>query len=123
MSFLSGKQTVAAIFLLLAAAPPLRAEDSDFFARPWQTDEGLPDNNISGVVQAADGYLWVGTLGGLMRFDGVRFQEFSPSRLPGVPNRVVRSLLLDRRGRLWIGIDRGVIVCTVSNTARVYTEQ
>ncbi|HEY2081240.1 MAG TPA: two-component regulator propeller domain-containing protein, partial [Verrucomicrobiae bacterium] len=40
-----------------------------WLTRTWQTDEGLPDNDVTGVAQTADGHLWVATLGGLMRFD------------------------------------------------------
>ncbi|MEO6184101.1 MAG: two-component regulator propeller domain-containing protein [Verrucomicrobiota bacterium] len=44
-----------------------------FFTQIWQTEDGLPHNNIHGVAQAADGFLWVGTRRGLVRFDGTHF--------------------------------------------------
>lgn len=94
----------------------------DWFPRAWNSDDGLPDNNVSGVVQTADGYLWVATLGGLMRFDGSRFEEFPPDNLPNVPGRGVRSLVLDRRQRLWLMLDRGIVACVETNSARVFTE-
>ncbi len=88
--------------------------------RVWQTYEGLPDNSISGVAQAADGYLWVATLGGLMRFNGDKFEEFSMLRIPGIPNRVVRNLFQDQRGRLWLAMDRGAVVCLENDSVRVF---
>src|SRR5258706_10743053 len=58
----------AAFTLLLGATPrSVGAADGDdtlWLARTWQTEEGLPDNSITGVAQSADGYLWVATLGG-----------------------------------------------------------
>ncbi|MEJ5238232.1 MAG: two-component regulator propeller domain-containing protein [Limisphaera sp.] len=102
---------------------PPESHGPDWAARVWQTDEGLPDNTVYGLGQSADGYLWVATHGGLARFDGVRFQEFSLTHLSGVPNRVVRALYLDRGGRLWLGMDRGPVVCVEGGTVRVYGAQ
>jgi ligand-binding sensor domain-containing protein len=98
------------------------ARASDWLTRTWQTDEGLPDNRVTGVVQSSDGYLWVASYGGLMRFNGAQFEEFSPLHLPGVANRIVRKLHLDRRGRLWLVMDRGVLVCADARTARVFAQ-
>jgi signal transduction histidine kinase/ligand-binding sensor domain-containing protein len=110
--------------LLLAANSALAATNSSaWLFRVWQTDEGLPDNDVSGVAQTPDGYLWVATYGGLERFDGTRFEEFPPANLPGVPNRVVRALTLDRRHRLWLGMDRGALVCAEPDAARAFTAQ
>src|SRR5260221_13424052 len=81
--------------------------------RTWQTDEGLPDNNLSGATQTPDGFLWVATFGGLAPFDGARLDEFLPVNLSGGPNRFVRALLRDRRGWLWLGMDRGGASCAV----------
>ena len=91
-----------------------------WLTRTWQTDEGLPDNNVTGVAQAMDGHLWVATLGGLMRFDGERFEGFSATHLPKVPNRVVLTMYLDRRARLWLVMDRGVVIRVGETTARVF---
>ncbi|HEX7654145.1 MAG TPA: two-component regulator propeller domain-containing protein, partial [Verrucomicrobiae bacterium] len=92
-----------------------------WLTRTWQTDEGLPDNNVTGLAQAADGHLWVATLGGLMRFDGERFEEFSPTQLTNVPNRVVRNLYQDRQGQLWLVMDRGALVRVGDKDAHVYS--
>jgi ligand-binding sensor domain-containing protein len=105
--------------LLDAAAADL-TPSADWLARTWQTDEGLPDNNVTGIEQTADGYLWVATLGGLMRFDGARFEEFSTMHLPRVVNRNVRKLYLDRRGQRWLALDRGALIRVGATTARVF---
>ena len=114
--------------LLGGLAQPARALDSEvknvpsklWLARTWQTDEGLPDNNVSGVAQTSDGHLWVATLGGLMRFDGERFEGFSTTHLSKVPNRVVLAMYQDRRGQLWLVMDRGVVIRVGETTAHVF---
>jgi diguanylate cyclase (GGDEF)-like protein len=69
----------------------------------WQTKDGLPQNTITAVAQTADGYLWLGTREGLIRFDGVRFRVFDSSTNPEITQDQVLSLLADRHGRLWVG--------------------
>ena len=61
------------------------------------------------IAQTADGYLWITTKQGLLRFDGVRFSPWEPP--PGtrqLPTKDVRSLLADRDGSLWIGTGGGI---------------
>jgi signal transduction histidine kinase/ligand-binding sensor domain-containing protein len=93
-----------------------------WLTRTWQTDEGLPDNNVTGLVQTMDGHLWVATLGGLMRFDGDRFEEFSTIHIPKVPNRVVLTMYLDRRAQLWLVMDRSVVIRVSEKAAHVFNE-
>src|SRR5690242_301489 len=55
--------------------------------RRWEagaTENGLPQNTITAVVQTQDGYLWVGTYSGLARFDGLRFTVFDENNTPGL---------------------------------------
>jgi signal transduction histidine kinase/ligand-binding sensor domain-containing protein len=120
------KRSVAIIlaveFFFLGPVPSGKAAaDEGWLVRAWQTYEGLPDNSVTGVAQTPDGYLWVATLGGLMRFNGDKFEEFPTLRIPGVPNHVVRNLFKDRRERLWLAMDRGSVVCVDQNKAQVFT--
>ena len=108
---LPGCAIPAALLLVLLSSLRIPAAGNDWFARAWRSDEGLPDNNVSGIAQTADGFLWIGTVGGLVRFDGARFDEFSPLNVEGVPSRGIRTLLLDKTGQLWLSMDRGIIVC------------
>ena len=87
-----------------------RAEDSkppNYFSQVWRTDNGLPDNAVTAVVQTRDGYLWLGTYGGLVRFDGVRFTVFNSASTPGLQSDRITSLFEDAAGALWIGHERG----------------
>lgn len=51
-------------------------ELSDYYARTWTTDEGLPHNDVTHIIQDRIGYIWLATLGGLSRFDGRKFNTF-----------------------------------------------
>ena len=88
--------------------------------RAWQTDEGLPDNSVTGIAQTRDGFLWVATRGGLMRFNGSTFTAVPLLDAPGIINRVVRVMILDRRGRLWLGMDRGQVICLDPAGAKIF---
>jgi ligand-binding sensor domain-containing protein len=50
----------------------------------WTADNGLPQNSVRDIVQTRDGYLWLTTFDGLVRFDGVRFTVFNKSHSPGI---------------------------------------
>jgi len=78
-----------------------------FFVRSWKTDSGLPGNVVTAIVQTRDGYLWVGTYGGLARFDGVRFTVFNSANTPELQSDRITSLYEDAQGILWIGHERG----------------
>ena len=83
-------------------AAELTPVDDSYSARAWRSEDGLPENRVIGVAQSPDGFLWVATQGGVLRFDGIRFQRVS---IPGSPNLIagtMRSLLLDRSGRIWL---------------------
>ena len=106
--------------MLAACSRDTVAGESDLIARYWQEEDGLHDNSVVAVAQAPDGFLWVATTGGLAKFDGVRFQDFPPSRLSGVLNLSILAQQVDHHGRLWLGFDRAVVACLDSHTVRTY---
>jgi diguanylate cyclase (GGDEF)-like protein len=75
----------------------------------WQTEQGLPQNTVLAIAETPDGYLWLGTREGLVRFDGVRFTVFDTRTTPQLGHNYVPCLLSDRAGRLWIGTSGGVV--------------
>ena len=72
--------------------------------RHFSIDQGLPQASVNALLQGRDGYLWIGTYGGLVRFDGDSFKTFHASPGGLVSNRIL-SLYEDRHGRLWIGTE------------------
>jgi ligand-binding sensor domain-containing protein/signal transduction histidine kinase len=81
---------------------------NQFPHRSWQAEHGLPQNSIFSLVQTPDGYLWAGTLEGLVRFDGVRFTVFDEMNTPELADPAVRRLAISQDGTLWIGTERGL---------------
>ena len=111
---------LAVLLTLATATAKAGARDSGWLVRTWQTDDGLPDNRIYAVVQSPDGFLWVATRGGLVRFDGLRFEELMPEVSAGVAKREVTAVHFDRRGRAWLGYKHGEVVCLEGGTLRHY---
>lgn len=68
----------------------------------WTSDNDLPDSSVTALAQTQDGYLWIGTYNGLVRFDGVRFVTFDPATTPALKHARVIGLFTDASGTLWI---------------------
>lgn len=99
------------LILLLPGGTALSApEPQPYRIDSWQVDDGLPQSSVLSIVQTHDGYLWLGTAGGLVRFDGVQFKVFTPDDTPGLPSNRILSLFEDRLGTLWIGTIEGSLV-------------
>ncbi|MBK1825457.1 sensor histidine kinase [Haloferula rosea] len=93
---------------------------SDWFYRAWQTEDGLPDNTVSGLAQTPDGYLWVGTNGGAMRFNGREFSPIPLHNVPRLPSRQIRSMIVDRKGSLWLALERGPVIRIGESSFRAF---
>jgi ligand-binding sensor domain-containing protein/signal transduction histidine kinase len=93
--------------LLANAVSP--KENPQYVIVHWSVQDGLPSARINDVVQTRDGYLWLATLNGLARFDGVRFERFSETDTLGLTSRLISCLFEDSEGRLWYGTEMGQI--------------
>ena len=76
----------------------------------WTTDNGLPQNSVTGLTQSPEGYLWFTTADGLVRFDGVRFRVFNKANTPGITTNRMYGAFVDLHGRLWLHTDDGGIL-------------
>jgi ligand-binding sensor domain-containing protein/signal transduction histidine kinase len=99
---------------LAAAAGPGAPPDSPYAVDVWDNGDGLPQNSIIAMVQGRDGYLWLGTLNGLVRFDGDAFTCFNVNNTPGLPSDRIIFLFEDRRQTLWVGTENAGL-CAVRN--------
>jgi ligand-binding sensor domain-containing protein/signal transduction histidine kinase len=90
-----------------SAALDPRKSISQYGHDVWQVEDGLPQNTVKVIRQTRDGYLWLGTEEGLVRFDGVRFAVFDSTSVPEMRISFVTSLLEDAAGTLWIGTNGG----------------
>src|SRR5579871_2661461 len=110
-------------WLFLAVSVAAQESNSSWYARPWQSNDGLPDNSVEGVAQTSDGYLWIGTPQGLSRFDGIRFEEAALDSIISYPNRGVLAIIPAREGGLWLGMDRGAIVYLNGASSRAFVKE
>jgi ligand-binding sensor domain-containing protein len=133
---------ICAAFLALGAVSAKALDPNRALAQygyqSWQTDSGLPQNTVHAIVQGRDGYLWIATEGGLVRFDGVEFRSYTrgntaglhsiradssamgtpdlhPIRAdsramgtPGLPSDLIDDLMVDRDGALWVSTSGGL---------------
>jgi PAS domain S-box-containing protein len=118
---------VALIATMLASflIAPGRAQSypQQYVTTVWQTEQGLPQNSANAILQDHLGYLWIGTFGGLARFDGERLRVFDPANTPGFGDAQIISLYESRSGVLWIGTVTGGLIRLDRGVATSYTER
>ena len=90
------------VFILVVSSAHAADPSGDYLVDTWTSENGLPDGSVSSIAQTPDGYLWIGTYNGLVRFDGVRFVSFDPANTPALAHAGVRKLSVDTQGTLWI---------------------
>ena len=100
---------ILSVCLMLCAANVLKASDQ-YQIKSWTTDEGLPQNTVRAILQTADGYLWMTTLDGLARFDGVRFTIFNKQNSPGLATNRLNLIVQTPDGDLWIGAETQFVI-------------
>jgi ligand-binding sensor domain-containing protein/signal transduction histidine kinase len=102
-------QTIACLGLLLLVLLTNRAQ-AQYHFEAWTTESGLPHNTIKTILQTRDGYLWLASLDGLVRYDGMRFTVFNTGNSPGLKSNRLTSLFEDQSGLLWIGTEDSGLV-------------
>jgi ligand-binding sensor domain-containing protein/signal transduction histidine kinase len=115
----------ALALLLVSAAAPASSQITDthpatFSRRVWQSADGLPEDFAQALARTHDGYLWIGTSGGLVRFDGVRFVVFNKENQPALLDDSFYTLLVSRDGALWGGTQGGGLVRHKDGRFRVF---
>ena len=90
---------------LPAASGNVAGAGGPYRIKVWETEDGLPRNSVLAITQTRDGYLWLGTPNGLVRFDGIRFTVFEENNTPGLKSSRILSLFEDSRSNLWIGTE------------------
>src|SRR5437867_1239533 len=69
----------------------------------WSTENGLPQNSVYAIMQTRDGYLWLATQEGLVRYDGVRFTLFNRRNVPALKQNDITTLLEASDRTIWLG--------------------
>ena len=99
-----------ALLFSLACWSVYAAGNARYTVDVLRTDKGLPQNSVIAMTQTRDGYLWLGTLKGLARFDGIHFTPFDQSNTPELTSQEIVRLFEDSKTNLWIGTENGGVL-------------
>jgi signal transduction histidine kinase/ligand-binding sensor domain-containing protein len=112
-----------AIVLAAVANLGFAAAASEYLIQSWEINQGLPQVSVLAIAQTRDRYLWVGTFGGLARFDGLTFTNFDSGTTPGLPSNRIVGLCEDSRGSLWVGTGEAGVAEYRDGVFRAYAEK
>ena len=98
--------TLTVAYARVAAADSQYSLLSGYAMNSWTVADGIPIGPVYAMVQDHDGYLWLGTTNGIVRFDGARFTRWEAIYSTPLPRADVRALSFARDGTLWVGFDR-----------------
>lgn len=91
---------------------PLEAQSFDFddyVISNWGLEEGLPQSSVNDIIQSKNGYIWLATFGGLVRFDGLNFTTFDRSNSKGMRSDRILHLHESTDGSIWLSTEDGFI--------------
>lgn len=127
------RRAVLVVFALLLLCSSLLAQsagkrasrslESEFIIDVWETDRGLPQNSVNDIVQTRDGYLWLATYDGLVRFNGVDFAVFTMANVPSLRSNRIVSLFEDAEDALWVGTEHGGVVRVRDGVFTTYSSE
>src|SRR5882724_2486807 len=107
------KTGATALFCLLLPNRGLALDPAknilQYNCQTWTRQNGLPGNGINAITQTKDGYLWLGTHRGLVRFDGVKFSPLSLPEGSQFQSETISNVVGSRNDGLWFGIVGGGI--------------
>src|SRR5215470_14072002 len=92
-----------------AVASDASLDISQYAHTAWKVRDGFTKGAITSIAQTPDGYLWIGTEFGLLRFDGVRGVPWQPPNGEQLPSNYIRGLLVGHDGTLWIATQKGLV--------------
>src|ERR1700691_1826894 len=130
---MAGKKCLQwALLLLLLPVPVAHAHpvtgaakaaaDERYMRRIWRIQDGLPEDTVQAIQQSQDGYLWIGTTGGLVRFDGSHFHLYNHSTTPALAANSVFCILAAHDASPWLGTEGGGLVHLKDGVFRAYTQ-
>lgn len=81
-----------------------------YVVKNWNSNSGLPQNSINRLIQDKNGYIWLSTYGGLVRFDGINFKTYTAREYPVLQSDRINSLFIDSKNNLWISNELGKLI-------------
>lgn len=96
--------------LLLIPGFAVTCLGQSYYFKRYQVDDGLSHNAVTAIMQDSKGLMWIGTRGGLNRFDGYTFKTLKNpnNKLGNIGNNVITALAEDKKGMLWVATGRGI---------------
>jgi signal transduction histidine kinase/ligand-binding sensor domain-containing protein/DNA-binding response OmpR family regulator len=95
------------VFSFLMALDPQNVI-TQYQLNSWQRERGLEQRSVVSICQTQDGYLWLGTFEGLVRFDGTRFKTFNKDNTAQFADNLIWALIEDKEKNVWIGTAGGL---------------
>lgn len=113
----SMRKSVVTIFFIFLVNLLSFSQQAEMHFKHITTDNGLPSNNVTSILQDELGFIWFGTKEGLCRYDGNSFQNFvfSESDTNTLSSNVVNCLEEDEHGNFWIGTGNGLNYFDISS--------
>ncbi len=111
---------LAGAFCFLCFAASAVSTNTQWSISSWKSDDGLPNDHVTGLAQTPDGYLWIATFSRPARFDGVRFDDYFLRDYSVPANQKITALQLGRDG-LWMGTSHGEIISLNRDGVRIFT--
>lgn len=108
-------------FLFIALRVAAENSSSGWLVHAWKSDDGLPNNKVTGLAQTADGYLWVANPSHLARFDGHHFENVRLENIASTLFQKPTALLASRAGGLWVGMDQGAVIYLNGERTKIFT--
>lgn len=108
------RRNLVFVFVLLgshvaALALELKSNLLHYAHQTWRTENGLPQNTVHSILQTHDGYIWMATEGGVVRFDGSHFLVYDRQNTPELRSNNIRALAEDKQGSLWAASADGLL--------------
>src|ERR1700690_2474361 len=103
-----------------------RASDlptATYVERTWQMQDGLPEQTVQAFAQTKNRYLWIGTTGGLLRFDGARLVLYDRDNTPAFTENNVFNLMVASDDTLWIATEGGGLIRYRNGVFRSFSAQ
>ncbi len=121
--FRMGIKILFVVFLLLCTdvyALDPEKKITQYSREVWRKEAGLPSGSILTITQSSNGYLWIGTYNGLVRFDGVAFKVYDRANTPELLNNGIRVVMEAKDGTLWLATNGGGLVSCKNGRWRSY---
>ncbi|WNO61413.1 diguanylate cyclase [Rheinheimera sp. MMS21-TC3] len=111
------QQLLILIFCFVSASLHAFSQQSmyDFDIKHWSSTDGLSSNSVRAITQDNQGYIWLGTLYGLNRFDGNQFEHFTTKTQQNLASNNITRLFKDSKGYIWVGTKTGLSGVEPSN--------